>query len=221
MNEPKPRILLVEDSEDVREQLVAACAENGWLFDEYGDVESATGAIASARSEGREFDAAVFDFYLPRSPRDRETLVDETLCRLVRHSTLVWHISAHFGDVGFGESEVEEHVRTCHSADEQIALIKKQSGFVRKLEKQIKQALAARRIKQSLAMLQSNPRESGYSRGFRRDSSAVSATNLFGRLCGDIRLFWKDLTPAFQNELRESFEINTDDDGAVRSVYPK
>jgi CheY-like chemotaxis protein len=216
MNESEARILLADDAASLRDQIISAFADNGWRIDGFGDVKSATDAIANARREGWEYDAAILDFRLPTVPLDRNTPVDKSLCQMVRHRTLVWHISAHFG-----EEEVELHVRTYHSADEQVARIKKTEGFIRELERQIKQALAARRIKESMAMLQSGSNDSGYSRRMRPDSAAVSATNLHGRLCGDIKRFWHELTPAFQDELRESFEIQLDKNDQVETVYPR
>jgi CheY-like chemotaxis protein len=216
MNDPEARILLVEDEKTARQAIIAAFADNNWKFDEYGDVESAIKAIANGRSEGWEYDAAILDFRLPPSPTKGGTPVDESICLMVKSWTLVWHISAYFG-----EAEVDQHVRTCHSAGEQVAMIPKDVGWAGKLEHQIKQALATRRIRQSLAMLQPNSFDSGYSRGFRRDSSTASATSLFRQLCDDIERSWKELAPAFQGELRESFEIDVSEDGDVKSVYPK
>jgi CheY-like chemotaxis protein len=217
MNEYEARILFVDDQEDMVTTIVDALAGNNWRFDTYGDVESATKAINIAHSEGWDYDAAILDFRLPRFPGDLDQPVDETLCRMVRRGTLIWHISGFFS-----QAEVQEHVRTCHSADEQIAMIEKSEGLTEQLEDQIKQALATRRIKVSLAALWSDPNESGYSRRYRPEPAAASTTNLFGRLCGDIQRFWPDLTPAFQDELRESFEITMHAaKDQVISVYPK
>src|SRR4051794_16043499 len=113
MTESDMRILLVDDEEDVRTQIVNALLGNGYQIDEFGDVESAAIAIGKGRSAGWEFDAAILDLRLPSSPSDVGTAVDDSLCQLVRYRTLVWHISAYFD-----EEEVKRHVKKYHSADE-------------------------------------------------------------------------------------------------------
>ena len=217
MSDPEVRILLVDDEKDIRDQISAAFAPHNWKIDEFGDVESAANAVRELRMKGREYDAAILDFRLPMSSLDRRTPVDVSLCNLVRNKTLVWHISVFLKD----DPEIKAHVAACHSPDEQLAIIAKGVGFIEELESQIRRALAARRIKVSLNMLQPGPSASGYARRFRPDPAETSVTNLLARLCGDIKRFWNDLTPAFQSELAESFEIELGPNGKVENVFPK
>ena len=216
MNESEARILLVDDEPDIRTQIASALAGNDYQIDEFGDVQSATDAINKARSAGWEYDAAILDFRLPVTPLDRGTPVDESLCKMLTGRSLVWHITAYLTD-----DEIARQIRECHSADEAPRAIAKGVGFCAELERQVKQALASRRIKASMAMLRSGSSESGYSRRFRPDSAAVSATNLHARLCGDIKVYWKDLHPNFRDELRDLFDIQFDTEGRVISVFSK
>jgi CheY-like chemotaxis protein len=214
MNESDTRILLVDDENGIREQIKFALADHHWSIDEFGDVESASSAIRLLREAGSEYDAAILDLRLPKSPNDLGTPVDETLCGLVRDKTLVWHISAYFGD-----QAVQDHLAKWHSPDEQFAMLEKIPGYTGRLESQMKRALANRRVKAALDLLEFGPGDAGYSRRFRPDSEQVSVTNVLAGLCNDIKHHWNDLTPALQCRINEHLDVVRDSDMAVQNVF--
>lgn len=211
-----PRILVAEDVGSVREEITRSLNGIGQI-DQYGDVQSALIAIQRAREEGWEYDAAILDFRLPRFPGDIDTPVDHSLCDSVRSTTIVWHISSYFGE----DADIEEHVRSRHSANQAPNMIKKEIGFTGKLKRQVNQALAARRIEAALAALKHGDLEYAYSRRFRPNSMTASDTILLEQLCGDVRASWHLLTPSLQNELQECLEITVGEDGKAISVYER
>ena len=218
MSESTSRILLVEDEGGIREQIEAALRADDWQIDQFSDVQSAKEGIDRAHAQGWSYDAAIIDLFLPRNAEDRKPKLDETLCRDVRPCALVWHISAHFNEEG---GTVEEHIRRYHSPDELRAMIPKTPGFIGDLCEQVTQALGTRRIKATLAALQVGASESVLARRFRPDPADSSNTNLIAELCADIKRFWKDLTPAFQEELQGWCDIRLNAIADVETVYPK
>lgn len=210
----KFRILLVEDKEDLREQLVLVLSAIRFFEVEgYGNVKAARQRIEELAGQDEQFDAAVLDFRVPADEGVAEE-VDETLCRRLRPQTDVWHITAYRGD-----PKVEAHIQAVHPPDEAIRIISKDIGFTAELVRQLQQAVPGRYIKQRLAKLDESDSRGPEGRPVRWESSAPSITSLLAEVCGDIAHFWRDLHPAHQQELEQWFQV-VNKDGAV-SVYPR
>lgn len=217
--EDKPRILLVDDEESLREALVDVFSNRGWDVEAFGDVASAAAAIDKAKNDGRQFDIAILDLLLPKTPTDGSAAeLDELLCSKAEASAAVIHITAHAGNAG-----VLRHMDSVHSTEGWPTLIEKSPSdtFTERLITHVRRRLAERRIRAALAALTGSPEVGRYARRYRPDPQVASATNLTAQICADIRTYWDDLHPAFRQTLRNYFEFEPDNEKPPVNVYPR
>jgi CheY-like chemotaxis protein len=207
------RILVVEDEDDARRQVVELLREAlpEARIDAADTVEKADAVIQDALNRGDSYDVAILDFKLPKSAGFNPE-VDDTLCQKLRRldpGMLVGHIT------GFPEDpKIIEHINQCHGTGTPRAPIvnKTSATWATELLDKTVEYLYRSRIERGLRQVFGSTTAAGsYERALR--PSAAWAPDLSSQLVdltADIAESWPHLDPATRRRVQEQFQVVED-----------
>ena len=215
------RVLVVEDMENTRQQLVQLLKETvGDVdVDQAGSVCDALDLITQAHASGKDYHVAILDFKLPKTARDNPE-VDVSVCSRVRDlmpNAFIVHFTGYAGD-----REVDVHMSTVHgqarpdqarcwlidkgSADWPGELLAQIKGFLEGTRK----TLARARVREGLDEL-FGASETGSARGaYKGAGFERCVTHELESLCHDISRLWDDLDDDLKKRVNEHLTVLCD-----------
>jgi len=211
------RILIVEDIQDTLQQLKALISEaivepDGSTGVNVHTAESVSTARQMIEESRKPYHAVVLDFKLPEQV-GLESLVDESLCLLIRRMklpTLVAHITAYSGD-----PVVREHLERVHHERVDpwaLDLSKTDGDYAIKLVEGLKSYLFGMRIEQQIRMLFGEQEELSFAvRGRVMNPpprTERSRTHDMAALRRDIIAYWHDLDDMLRARIRQVFYVD-------------
>ena len=208
------RILIVEDDDDARQQLVALFREvfPNARIDAAGTVEEGLKLIRDAVGRKEPYDIAILDFKLPRSQGENPE-VDESLCMEIRDSmrkTIVGHIT------GFPNDEiVKSHVERIHPFTDPRGFFidkKGEKNWTTDLLDKTTRYLYTIRIEAQMEQLFGRAGTTATPAGefarFGASGPGVSLTTSIASLCSDIGQSWKYLDDTAKHRIATQFSVN-------------
>jgi len=211
------RILIVEDDDDTRQQLVVLFREvfPNARIDAGGTVDEGLKLIRDAVERKEPYDIAILDFKLPRN-RGENPEVDESLCIEIRDSmpgTLIGHFTG-FPD----DSIIKSHVERTHPFTDPRGFFidKRDENWATDLLNKTTKYLYTFRIEAQMEQLfgragtaATPPAE--YAR-FSASGPGVSLTTSIASLCSDIGQCWKYLDGTARHRIAAQFSVDESSD---------
>jgi CheY-like chemotaxis protein len=209
-----PRILVVEDIEETREELRLLLSEGmrDSVVVTAGTSKEALNCLARDSAAGRKCDVVIVDYKLPPDVGHNDE-VDESICSEVRKTipgALLVHITAYPND-----KRVRDHAISTDLGDPagpRCALISKlEGGWPKRLLRMVKAHVYGRSVRARMQEL-FGPGTGSSADVVRRESRVRtgerSTTHELAALCRDIMEHWHDLDGSLQDEIRQVFRVD-------------
>ena len=218
-------ILIVEDDPATNSALQNRLERvlGGSRVDAVESVEDAIQQLETVQQRQEPYDAVVLDVNLPRAI-GAQAEMDQTLCGVIRtlmpRETIIAHVSAYLDD-----PKVIAHMRAQHDeqVDRAFRLSKRDSEWTRVLESKLKTFLYGAQISQQMDQLfgkEDVPSSVHRNRAGRvQTGDDRSVTHKLSGLSRAIETYWNDLDPLLKARIERTFEVTTQDDKTIVSLF--